>query len=113
MRLCSQALLTARWGGPYIPEGEVDFVPARAPEELTHAKCPLGVQLKALGTANSIFFCNAKRKTQREPIPQDILGLHFGLVQAVDPAGSSAPALNQTCDSGTASWLLAQACWRW
>lgn len=54
-------------------------------DELTHTKRSLGIQLKALGTAKFIFFCNAKGKTLREPVPQNILGLFFGLVQAMGP----------------------------
>lgn len=92
MRLCSQALLPAGWGGLHIPEGEVNFVPTRAGEELTHTKCCLGVQLKALGTANFIFFCNAKGETLKEPVPWGILGLFFRLVQAVGPGWELSPS---------------------
>lgn len=84
MRLCSQALLPAGWGGLYIPEGEVTFFPTSR-EELTHTKCSLCIRLKALGTANFIFLCKANGKSLREPVPQGILGLFIGLVQAVGP----------------------------
>lgn len=109
-RLCSQAFLPAGWGRLCAPDGEVNFVHTRGWEGLTHTKCSLGVQLKALRTANLIFFCKAKGMTLRKPVPQGTLGWY----RQGPLAGRSALVLNQTCDNGPASWLLAQVCWkRW
>lgn len=57
-RPCSQAPLPAGWGSCAPQERPTLFI--RPWEGLTHTKCSLGVQLKALRTANLIFFCKAK-----------------------------------------------------
>lgn len=62
-------------------------------EGLTHTKCSLGVHLKALRTANLIFFCKAKGGTLRKPVSRGILGLLLGLVQAVATVPRLSPSL--------------------
>lgn len=62
-------------------------------EGLTHTKCSLGVQLKALRTANLIFFCKAKGVTLRGSVSQGVLGLLLGLGQVVAPGWELNPRL--------------------
>lgn len=80
-------------------------------EGLTHTKCSLGVCLKALRTANLIFFCKAKGVTMRKPLPQGILALLLGLAQAVTSGWDS--VLSQACDREAVSRLLAQVSCGW
>lgn len=84
-RLCSQASWPAGWGGLCIPDGELNLAHARAWAGLTHAKCSLGVQLKALRTANLIFFCKEKGEALREPVTP----VHRGLALWAGTGGSS------------------------
>lgn len=88
LTLCSQALSPSSWlrvGCASQKERSTLLRPSQGLGRLTHTKCSLGVQFKALRTANLVLFCKAKGKTLREPVPQSILGFLSGLVQAVSP----------------------------
>lgn len=78
---------------------------------LTHTKCSLGVQLKALGAADLVLLCKTKRidsKDMRVSSPRAALAV----TQACRSPPASLARQSQDSASESASPFPAQACWR-